>query len=397
MSAPPFSADDYIAVLQSMLPRGKVWPRDADAPLTLALQGLAQSFAEATARANNLLTVAFPATVDDMLPEWNETLGLPGLTGYTGSDLATQQAQVVAAFTDAGGQSPAYFIGLAATLGIPITINGYRPYRVNDHVNDPITGQPWAHVWRVNVPAGYDYTVLETLFNLYKPAHTTVLFAAATPPPPPPPPVPPSTLLLHFDSETIVDSSANNLTFITQGTAAYSTTTAKFGTGSLNIPTADSYVVGTDPKLFIGTEDFTIDCWINPTGTAGLQFILAANNSGSQYSGIVIFLYGGGNLLYWNDGDNSYGGTTSVPSGSWHHVEVGRASGTVYLFLDGELLTTTPGIDGSFLGSTWVIGAAQYYPPGVDPLIGWIDEFHAVIGTCLHTESFTPPTAPYTS
>lgn len=176
MSAPPYSVDDYLAALQGLLPRGRAWPRDADAVPTHVLRGLAQNLADFTSQANGLLVDAFPATTDNLLPEWNETLGLPGLTGYTGDDLPTQQAQVVAAFTDSGGQSSAYFIGLAATLGFPITINGYRPYHVNDHVNDPIVGQPWAHVWRVTVPAGIDYSVLVTLFNIYKPAHTTVIF-----------------------------------------------------------------------------------------------------------------------------------------------------------------------------------------------------------------------------
>jgi uncharacterized protein YmfQ (DUF2313 family) len=176
MSAPPYSADDYLGALQALLPRGAAWSRDAGATLTQVLRGLATNAADTNARANNLLVVAFPATVDDMLPEWNETLGLPGLTGYTGSDLAQQQAQVVAALTDSGGQSAAYFIGLAQKLGIPIAINGYRPYRVNDHVNDPMYGQPWAHAWLVKVLTDASHDVLVVLFDLYKPAHTTVLF-----------------------------------------------------------------------------------------------------------------------------------------------------------------------------------------------------------------------------
>ena len=176
MSAPPYSSDDYLAALQALLPRGAAWSRDADATLTKVLRGLGANFADTTARANNLLVVAFPATVDDLLPEWNETLGLPGLTGYTGSDLPTQQAQVVAALTATGGQSAAYFVSLAGALGIPIQINGYRPYRVNDHVNDPIYGAPWAHAWRVTVLTADDDSALVALFNLYKPAHTTVLF-----------------------------------------------------------------------------------------------------------------------------------------------------------------------------------------------------------------------------
>jgi len=177
MSAPDYSADDYLAQLQALLPRGAAWPRDAEAPLTQLLRGFATTLARANARANHLLVVAFPSTVDDMLAEWNETLGLPGLTGYTGDDLATQQALVVAALTATGGQSSAYFTALAESLGIPIEVSGYRPYRVNDHVNDNIYGKAWAHAWLVTVLSTGDYTSLKAILSRYKPAHTTVLYA----------------------------------------------------------------------------------------------------------------------------------------------------------------------------------------------------------------------------
>jgi len=176
MAAPLFTVDDYVRALQALLPRGPAWPRDADATLTKVLRGLAGIYAYTNQRANNLLVVAFPTTVDDMLPEWNATLGLPGLTGYSGTDLPTQRAQVVAALTDTGGQSAAYFIELAAAFGLTIRINGYRPFRANDRVNDPIYGKAWGHVWRVFGVYEGDYQPLVILFRLYKPAHTTVLF-----------------------------------------------------------------------------------------------------------------------------------------------------------------------------------------------------------------------------
>ncbi len=176
MAAPLFAVNDYVRALQALLPRGAAWPRDSDATLTAAIRGLAGIYAYTNQRANNLLVVAFPATVDDMLPEWNETLGLPAATGYTGSDLSTQQAQVVAALTDSGGQSAAYFIALAARLGLTITINGYRPWTVDDPVDAPIYGPAWAHAWQVSATADGDYSALHALFERYKPAHTTIVW-----------------------------------------------------------------------------------------------------------------------------------------------------------------------------------------------------------------------------
>lgn len=176
MAAPLFAVNDYVSALQALMPRGLAWPRDASATQTALLAGLAPSFQRVNADANQLLVDAFPATVDDLIAEWNATLGLPGLTGYTGTDLPTQQQQVVAALTDSGGQSAAYFIDLAARLDLPIAISGYRPYHVNEAVNLPMYGQPWAHAWLVTVLSADDCSALVQLFNLYKPAHTVVIF-----------------------------------------------------------------------------------------------------------------------------------------------------------------------------------------------------------------------------
>lgn len=176
MAAPLFSVNDYVGALQALFPRGLAWPRDASATQAALLTGLAPSLHRVNADANQLLVDAFPATVDAMLPEWNATLGLPGATGYTGSDLPTQQGQVVTALTDSGGQSAAYFIALAARLGLTITINGYRPWTVDDPVDWPIYGEAWAHVWRVSATAPGDYTALHALFERYKPAHTHILW-----------------------------------------------------------------------------------------------------------------------------------------------------------------------------------------------------------------------------
>ncbi len=176
MAAPLFSVDDYVAALQALMPRGLAWPRDAGAAQTALLAGLAPSFHRVNADANQLLVDAFPATVDAMLPEWNATLGLPDLVGYTGDDLATQQRQVVTALTDPGGQSAAYFIELAASLGLTISISGYRPWTIDDPIDWPIYGTAWAHVWRVSATAAGDYSPLHALFERYKPAHTHIFW-----------------------------------------------------------------------------------------------------------------------------------------------------------------------------------------------------------------------------
>lgn len=188
----PFSADEYREALAALLPRGRVWPRDPDAVLQELLSGFAPVYHRTHAAAVDLLVEAFPPTAVQMLPEWEATLGLPSAYGTPPTTTEGRQQAVVAALTDTGGQSPAYFQQLAARLGFSITIDQFRAYNVNASVITPITDDAWAHTWRVNAPAsiattytpsvdivqavpGVGNPLLEFVLARYKPAHTVCI------------------------------------------------------------------------------------------------------------------------------------------------------------------------------------------------------------------------------
>lgn len=193
-SAPTYQAADFLAALQAMMPRGKVWPRDADAVQTQALDGHAKPFATHSARANNLLVDAFPASTEELLPEWEETLGLPDPCAGEAPTIQLRQAQVLARFTAIGGQSAAYFISLAATLGYEITITQFAPFRFGETFERPLYGVAWAFAWQVNAPtfsverfqfgvdtfgdpfSYWNNNVLQCELQRYAPAHTYLLF-----------------------------------------------------------------------------------------------------------------------------------------------------------------------------------------------------------------------------
>lgn len=71
------SVSDIAVALQALLPRGPVWPRQPGAALTRVTSGIAATVHRVHARALALLVDAFPATTYELLPEWEETLGLP--------------------------------------------------------------------------------------------------------------------------------------------------------------------------------------------------------------------------------------------------------------------------------------------------------------------------------
>lgn len=152
-TAPLLGEDDFLALLQNRLPRGRAWTRDEGSNLTAFLRGIAKSMAAAHARQVNLLTDEFPASTEELLPEWEATLGLPDPCAGQLPLISERVAQAVARIKARGGQSVPYFIGFALNLGYTITITEFTPYRVGRPIGVPIYGDDWAHVWEVNAPA----------------------------------------------------------------------------------------------------------------------------------------------------------------------------------------------------------------------------------------------------
>ncbi|PXW23417.1 YmfQ family protein [Paraburkholderia caballeronis] len=193
MPAPNYGPADYLAALQKLLPRGRVWPRDASATQTRVLAGLTPVFAALSARANNLLIDAFPSSTYELLPEWEETLGLPDPCAGEAPTTAQRVAQVVARLTATGGQSIPYFTAVAAALGYPITITQFVPSRFGNYFGLPFGGADWAFAWQVNAPtftinsltfggsfgtpfATWGNNVLQCELQRFAPAHTILNF-----------------------------------------------------------------------------------------------------------------------------------------------------------------------------------------------------------------------------
>lgn len=196
MSAPNYQASDFLSVIQALMPRGLAWPRDASAIVAQAMSGLAPTWSRHTARNNNLLVDAFPATAVELLPEWEAALGLPDPCAGVAPTIAARQQQVVARFAGSGGQSVAYYIGYAAILGYTITITQFAPARVGQsRVGQPLNGPAWAFAWRINAPlntvvqsragisrmgdplASWGNAVLQCEISEIVPAHTIPIFA----------------------------------------------------------------------------------------------------------------------------------------------------------------------------------------------------------------------------
>lgn len=192
-----FTAFDFLAQFQRLLPRGRVWERGWGLRQAEALLTLMPTWVRLHGRANALVDDAFPCSTFELLPEWEASLGLPDECIGQLDTVQQRQAAVCAKFSARGGQSEQYFIDLAAAAGFEIeAILDFAPFRAGiDRVGSPLQGEDWAHAWVVIAPpttttyfrtgvsaageplAAWGNKTLICLIERYAPAHTTPIFA----------------------------------------------------------------------------------------------------------------------------------------------------------------------------------------------------------------------------
>lgn len=190
------SRDAYLSQLQALLPSGPAWTRDPQALLTRLLDSLAEELARVDDRAAALIDEADPRTTYEMLADWERVAGLLPYSQVDGTPLSIAQRRdnLISRMTEIGGQSPAYFIALAAKMGFTVTITEFREWNVGDDVEAGLYGSEWNFAWRINTPqvtaaewsveddveapfaAIWLNTILESVLHEDKPAHTVLLF-----------------------------------------------------------------------------------------------------------------------------------------------------------------------------------------------------------------------------
>lgn len=165
------------------LPTGRVWPREPDAVLPRVMEALGPTYGRMTARALGLLRDAPAGTLDEMLPDWEATLGLPDPCAGDAPSLPQRRASVRAAIAAQGGQSAPYFVAILAALGRTGTVTNFAPARAGLlAAGEPLYGPEWSHAWLVTLdaaPSDGDAAtdaVVRCVLDRLAPAHTALLF-----------------------------------------------------------------------------------------------------------------------------------------------------------------------------------------------------------------------------
>lgn len=190
------SVEEYSELLKKLLPPGSAFPREVGTNLEKILLGCAAELSRVEARADALAIEVNPALTSELLSDWERVAGLPDkCAGTLETTMQGRRNALLAKLTSTGGQSIAYFISVAKSLGYEITITEFRPFRAGmSKAGDPLTNGDWVYAWRINAPettiiefkaglsaAGealrtWGNDTLECKINQLKPAHTIVLF-----------------------------------------------------------------------------------------------------------------------------------------------------------------------------------------------------------------------------
>tara|TARA_Y100000361_G_scaffold76068_1_gene67264 strand:- start:1139 stop:2344 length:1206 start_codon:yes stop_codon:yes gene_type:complete len=188
------------------------------------------------------------------------------------------------------------------------------------------------------------------------------------------------------------DTHTSSTTYSTGIPKKHYDTNAEFGSNKyISIPQ--------DSKFDLGTEPFTLECYVNTSDTStGYPIIIGRWGSGgdSNFSNKWDLRprasdNGGKWCFRVPDTSGTNGiidGGATVTDGAWHHIAVSRSGNTWRMFTDGQLTNTVtnsnpiPALDGP-------LNLAR----GYNTLTGSIQDLRLYKGVAKYTSNFTPPGA----
>ncbi len=202
-----FDSIAYRDQLIQLLPRGLAFARDSASNLAQLLHGMAAEMARVDARLFGLIEEADPRTTLELLGDWERVAGLPDTCTGAPDTISERRLALVNKISERGGQSIAYFVGLARRLGYVISIAEFAELEAGFAAGDDCNGLDWCFAWRVDVwldddlmqfalaefcaggdagdlLAGFGALNLECLIGRAAPAHGELIFSYHTEPEP---------------------------------------------------------------------------------------------------------------------------------------------------------------------------------------------------------------------
>jgi hypothetical protein len=211
----------------------------------------------------------------------------------------------------------------------------------------------------------------------------------------------PTTILLHMDD---VEGSTNFVDEMgaiwTSQFASISSSQSKIGASVGDFTTPTAFIGASEPRLKIGSNDFTVDFWMKPAGFRYEEQYLYSTgfDPGVMSADYGLYLYYTTlRIVFRNNTSSTSSSLYSVGNipdvAQWNHIALCKKGENIFCYVNGEL----PG-GSSYVGSAslhgnenWTIGNSRVN----QHFAGYIDEFRVVIGVGLYSGNFTPPSDPY--
>lgn len=202
-------------------------------------------------------------------------------------------------------------------------------------------------------------------------------------------------LALHFDGSngSTVFTDEKGKTVTANGNAQISTVQYKFGGASAYFDGSGDYLtVSSSADFAFGTDDFTIEAWVNIAAApaAGNGYSLFTNSSTLTLPA-VFFISDANKLALWANGLVGNTGST-VPLGQWSHVAFVRSGGTAYAFING-VAQWSAAYTANHAENIGLVGCNPDKASGF--FNGYIDDLRVTKGVARYVANFTPPTAAF--
>jgi hypothetical protein len=226
-------------------------------------------------------------------------------------------------------------------------------------------------------------------------------------------------MLLHGDgvnggqNNTFLDGSTNNFTVTrngntTQGSfnpfvSTYPYDVATNGGSGYFDGTGDYLTVPDNAAFTLGSNAFTIECWIYPTTSGTTGYFAGQDDVAHNFPSIVLRKTSADIIqaVAYQTSGYTTSAASAIAINAWSHIAYVRESGgTFRLYINGIQAGTNVALSGAIDDASGVFGvgsAGAWVSAGT--FAGYISNFRLVNGTCLYPSgtTFTPPTAPLTA
>jgi hypothetical protein len=206
-----------------------------------------------------------------------------------------------------------------------------------------------------------------------------------------------SSVVLLLNGDTITDLSSSPKTITAYGNTQISTSIKKYGTGSMYFDGTGDYLgyLTNSSTTINGTEDFTIEAWLNPnlantyhcfyssqwaiqcymTSSRVIEIYLSSSATTSAYFAVV-------------------SSTGAISLNQWSHIAITRNGSNIRLFINGVLNGTADSTTAS-IGAGTAASIGSFNSGNQYTFSGYMDDLRITKGIARYTTNFTPPTASF--